>query len=108
MLVGKPVAHIEIEVVESLHPHVAPAAPNDRWIGRPGTIQSVVRPPDEHVLDNASAFVVRIVGVAIVRGAMRDDGPECGRATCRHLQGTEAAPGDPVLSNLARAPWLLR
>ena len=56
--------------------------------------------------EQAAAHVVDVVGVAVVRGADRDDRLQRRRPAGGDLERVEAAPGDPEHARRARAPGL--
>ena len=87
-----------------LHPHLAPFVTNDLRVGRHGIFDQHEVRPEFLLVDQGPTHVVNVIGVAIIGGAKRDDGFEGWRATCRHLQCIEAAPGNASHADVAIAP----
>ena len=93
--------------VQALQPHGAPGVAHQRRVRRArGITKHGGRPA--HVLgQEAAAFVVDVVGIAVVGGAQGDDGFQAfGLARC-HLQAVKATPGDAHHAHAPGAPRLL-
>ncbi len=105
-LVPEPDFREERSVRESLQPHLAPTLADQLGVGRQGVQGKQDRAPDEVLVEQATAHVVRVVGVAIVGRANGDDRLELGRSERRDLQRVETAPREPHHPHGARTPRL--
>ena len=107
-LVGEPDGERQRELVQPLLPLPAPVGAGDLRIRRPVKPSEERRAPVEGVVEETPAHVVHVVGVAVVRRAVRDDRGQRGRPQGRDLEGVEPTPGAADHADLARAPGLRR
>src|SRR5262245_4046353 len=95
-------------VFETVAPHDTPAFSDYlriRWIG---VVAHQHRAPGQIFIQQATAHVMYVIAVAVIRGTDGDDRLELGRAPRGHLQGIESTPGLAHHTDSAAAPRLLR
>ena len=63
--------------------------------------------PTQVFVEQASTFVVDVIGIAVVCRAQRNDGFESFGPHGRDLQAVETTPRNSHHAHVARAPWLL-
>ena len=83
-----------------------PSLSDDRRVGRLSEHGFKFCTPIEHIKHQGPTHIMRIVGVSVVSGAMRDDGSQGGWRFRRHLEGIEPAPGLAAHSHGAAGPAL--
>ena len=86
-LVPEPVGGEQRQVLQPMHPEVAPPLAHDLRIGRTRRIGEHLLRPREVVVQQAPALEVNVVGVPVVSGAHRDHRCEGLRGERRQLQG---------------------
>ena len=107
-LVGEPDGERQRELIQPFLPLPTPVGAGDLRIRRPVEPSEERRAPVEGVVEETPAHVVHVVGVAVVRRAVRDDRGQRGRTQGRDLEGVEPAPGAADHADLAGAPGLRR
>ena len=105
-LMAEPAEGPRHKAVEAFEPDFAPSIADDLRVGRPGIEGKHRGCPGEVVCDQATAHVVDVVGIPVIRRARRDYGFQRWRPKRRDLQPIEAAPGDAGHSDRAGAPFL--
>ncbi len=107
-LMAKPGRHEQRHRLQPLEPHAPPSSAHGRRIGGIREDGGQDAGPAEIGGQQRAAHEMHVVGVAIVGGADRDDGPQRRRTERGDLQRVEAAPGNPHHADRARAPVLAR
>src|ERR1700683_2380331 len=107
MLMIEPETEVEVHCVQSVQPCLTPnVLAGDvgiRCLALKGQENGA---PIEHVTHDAPTLVMRIVGVAVIRRAERDDRFQRGWAACGNLERIKSTPGNALHPNRPATPGL--
>ena len=102
----KPVDGQQGPGLQALQPHGAPGFAHQRRVWRARGVAKHGGRPAHVFREQAAAFEVNVVGVAVVGRAQRNDGLQALGLARRHLQTIKAAPGDTHHADAPGTPWL--
>ena len=103
-LMGEPLLEPRTLHLQPRQPHFPPFVPDELRVRRQGAPGEAVGAPGGILVDQATAHVMDVVGIAVVGGAEGDDGLQRRGLQGGELQGVEAAPGDAGHPHRSAAP----
>src|SRR6185369_160492 len=107
-LMGEPLLEPGMVRLQPRQPDLPPSLADELRVRRQGAPGEAVGAPGGILVDEATAHIMDVVGVAVVRRAESDDGLQRRGPQGGDLQSVEAAPGDAGHADIAAAPALAR